>query len=162
MSSSGETMIERHFARLGRFRRDSSGLASLELALILPFAVMVAVGLIDYGVGIHRNMQLANAARAGTQYAVIRKPIQGDTTEIVNAVNQAAPPVDTANRSVSARLFCECPDGNEVSCSTTCPDGGYRSAFVEVTVSEDYTTLLSYPMFPSPIRMENQAVVRLN
>ena len=148
--------------RARRFTSDTSGLASIELALIIPFALLVAIGLVDYGVGVHRNMELANAARAGTQYAVIRKPIQGDTQEIEDAVNQAAPTKGAVHRTVDARLFCECPDGTEISCSTTYPGGEYRSAFVEVTVSEDYRTLLSYTIFENPIRLENRATVRLN
>ena len=137
------------------------GTATVELAFALPFLVLLVLGLFDHGSKISRNMQLANAVRAGTQYAMVRKPVQGDLSQIVAAITNTAPPDVTGTQQVTATLFCECPDGTAVACDGSCVDGD-RGAFVRLTLQEDFTTLLSYPGIDNPIRLTNEATVRLN
>jgi hypothetical protein len=47
------------------------GQAFVELALVLPLAIMLLVGIITIGLGVFYQQQLANAAREGARYAAI-------------------------------------------------------------------------------------------
>jgi len=145
-------------AAFGRCRR---GTATVEMAFALPVLAFLVLGMFDQGSKISRNMQLANAVRAGAQYAMVRKPVQGDLSQIVGAIANTAPYDETGTQQITATMFCECPDGTPVVCTGTCV-GGDRGAYVRIALQEDYTTLLNYPGLDNPIRLANEATVRLN
>jgi len=145
-------------AAIWRCRR---GTATVEMAFALSFLALLVLGVFDQGSKINRNMQLANAVRAGAQYAMVRKPVQGDLSQIVTAIANTAPYDETGTQQITATMFCECPDGTVVACNGTCI-GGDRGAYVRISLQEDYTTLLTYPGLDNPIRLENEATVRLN
>ena len=52
-------------------RRARYGQALVELALVLPLAVMVLFGIITLGIGVFYQQQLTNAAREAARYAAI-------------------------------------------------------------------------------------------
>lgn len=161
-----DQMSKRLLSRpIGRLRcgllRSEDGLAATEWGLILPVLIVIALGLVDYGAMAKHKMEMANAVRAGTQYATIRKPIQGNVTPIVNAVANAAPADTSGSRVINAALFCRCSDGTEISCGDTCPSGE-RSSFVRIRMREDYRMILSYPLFETPLTLQTEATVRLN
>ena len=86
------------------------GTVSVEMALLAPILGFLVIGLVDFGETISRKMQLANAVRAGTQYALVRKPVQGDMTLITQAVHNTAPTDNSGTRVVTTNLYCKCPD----------------------------------------------------
>jgi len=61
-----------HYARFisARFVRSARGNASVELAFILPFLLLLATGSYDLGRAFIEKLRLNGAARAGTQYAL--------------------------------------------------------------------------------------------
>jgi len=142
--------------------RSVSGVASLELALLLPALVLLVVGVFDYGLVIHQKTQLAHAARAGVQYALIRRPQEGDLDGVETAVNDTAPVDTTGTRVIDADLWCECPEtpGTVVSCEiTTCN----RSVYIWVSIEEDYNaTFYEILGISNPIHIKNEATLRLN
>ncbi len=117
--------------------RSISGVASLELALLLPALVLLVVGVFDFGLVIHQKTQLAHAARAGVQYALIRRPTEGDLTGVEAAVSDTAPADTTGTRVIGSSFWCECPatPGTAVACTTTTCN---RSVYVWVSIEEDY------------------------
>ncbi len=142
--------------------RSVSGVASLELALLLPALVLLVVGVFDYGLVIHQKTQLAHAARAGAQYALIRRPQEGDLAGVETAVNDTAPPDTTGTRVIDANLWCECPEtpGVEVSCEISTCD---RSVYIWVSIEEDYdATFYEILGISNPIHIKNEATLRLN
>ena len=142
--------------------RSVSGVASIELALLLPALVLLVVGVFDYGLVIHQKTQLAHAARAGVQYALIRRPQEGDLDGVETAVNDTAPVDTTGTRVIDADLWCECPEtpGTVVSCEiTTCN----RSVYIWVSIEEDYNaTFYEILGISNPIHIKNEATLRLN
>ena len=56
---------------LSRLRRNQEGAAILEFALILPFLMIVTIGLIDIGRMVWYRTTLAHIAREGTRYAAV-------------------------------------------------------------------------------------------
>ena len=142
--------------------RSVSGVASIELALLLPVFVLLVVGVFDFGLVIHQKTQLAHAARAGVQYALIRRPQEGDLTGVETAVNDTAPADTTGTRVIGSNLWCECPatPGTVVACEITTCD---RSVYISVSIEEDYTaTFYEILGISNPIHIKNEATLRLN
>ncbi len=145
-----------------RFLDATRGVVSVELAFIAPILGFLIVGLVDFGETINRKTQLANAVRAGTQYALVRKPVQGDLTQITQAVVNTAPPDQSGTRSITTTFYCECPDGTTISCDTTCAGEEERRSYITIALQEDYRTIFTYPGLGNPIRLYSEATVRLN
>ncbi len=142
--------------------RSVSGVASLELALLLPVLVLLVVGVFDYGLVIHQKTQLAHAARAGAQYALIHRPTEGDLSAIETAVNDTAPADTTGTRVIDSNLWCECPatPGTVVACTNSACD---RSVYIWVSIEQDYNaTFYDILGISNPIHIKNEATVRLN
>ncbi len=144
-----------------RFAREDGGTVSIEWALISPIFVMLLIGVLEFGSGALHKMQMANAVRAGLQYATVRKPIQGDTTAIRDAVIATAPANATGTRSVTVTMFCLCPDGSTVDCDGTCATGE-RSSFISIGMSEEFKPILSLPFTPARHSYVTTGVVQLN
>lgn len=145
-----------------RLRQAESGLASVELALLAPVLALIMVAVIDYGSAWSRQMALANAVRAGIQYAMIRRPIQGDVSQIHQSVIDAAP-ADLAGTPQVA-LVCTCPGGapGSVDCDTGDCGAQDMETYLSVGLQEDFTMILDWPFIGNPISLGDQAVIRLN
>jgi Flp pilus assembly protein TadG len=127
-----------------RLTCNDRGAGAVELALVAPLLVGLLLGTVHYGsVAVHR-MQMANAVRAGLQYASVRKPVLGEDTDlspITDAVKTAAPAAGKSDRSVVSSLYCECSDGTPISCQDTCATGN-RSVFVRIVITESFSPLV--------------------
>lgn len=155
-------MTKQLFALMPRLWRDRRGLATVELAVLAAALTLLAIGVIDYGQTLVRKTELANAVRAGAQYALIRKPIGGDMSEIRNAVAATAPADKNDSQTITAIPFCECPGAGTIDCSLACADGAERQFFVQITLQETFETLLPYPGIPNSFSLREETIVRLN
>src|ERR1700756_3771883 len=87
-----------------------SGQTLLEIALLLPMLVLLALGVIEFGRYGYIGILVANAARAGTAYGTQTLPQSVDTTGITNAAkndfksNGQLP----ANLTVTSSVVCGC------------------------------------------------------
>ena len=144
------------------FARAEGGVVSVELAFIAPVLGFLILGLVDFGETISRKMQLANAVRAGTQYALVRKPVQGDVSQITASVQSTAPADATGTRTITTTFYCECPDATVITCDNSCPGNAERKSYISIVLEEDYWTIFTYPGLGNSIKLRNDAVVRLN
>jgi Flp pilus assembly pilin Flp len=148
---------------LSRLARGEAGVAAVELAMIAPVFALLLVGVVDYGLLWSHNMELANAVRAGTQYGLIRKPVNGDTTAIRQQVIDSAPAPEIGSHDPQVTLFCECPDGTPVpNCDPAICAPDDMQTFISITLSEQYPLLLDYPGFDSPVQLTQSSTMRLN
>ncbi len=145
---------------LRHFRGDDRGMVFVEAGITISVLFLLMVAVWDLGSVFVRQMQITNAVRAGTQYAIVRKPIAGDLSQIIQAVKNAAP--DSASPTVNATLYCECSDGSVVTCSGTCSDGQPRKSFVKINYAETFNLLLGFPGVGSAWNLTDEATVRLN
>ena len=74
------------------------------------------------------------------------------------ARNDASDTTDALH--VTAQQVCTCPTGTSVSCTGSC-SGGSVWAYAQVTVSENYTTLISYPFATNPLNLTSTVTVRV-
>ena len=140
----------------GALKADQRGNATVELAIVLPVALLVLVGIFDFGFAIFEEMSLRSAARAGGQYALINPT---DSAGLEQAVRNSTY-VDGDDVEVAYTPYCQCPNGTTVSCSTgTCgTESLYR--LYEVTVTKPYSTVLPYPGIPESMTLTGTAVFR--
>jgi hypothetical protein len=76
-------------------RRRAAGIASIELALILPVIVVLFLGLVDIARGIQANMILINLSREGANLASrLNLPLTDSAQTIIGQVAMSAPPLD--------------------------------------------------------------------
>ncbi|HYD29619.1 MAG TPA: TadE/TadG family type IV pilus assembly protein [Azospirillaceae bacterium] len=146
--------IKDGFKRLARGRR---GNVAIETALVTPVAMLLLVGVIDYGMAVYDNMQLTSAVRAGAQYALRN---DADLTTVKTVVMNALT-IDRAAVKAYAVRVCGCANGTDVDCSDTCSDGSARRRFVLITAVQDHTALFTYPGIPNPVSLSAEARIRV-
>lgn len=142
--------------RLTGLPRDRSGNVLVEFGLLLPVAMVLLLGLVDYGRAVHERMALQSAARAGGEYAMRNF---SDTAGIEQAVQQAGA-LEGETLTVTTSQFCECPGGASVPCGGTCATGDFL-AFVSVTVTKPFATLLPGSVVGSGTSLSGSAVFRI-
>jgi hypothetical protein len=144
------------------------GTVTIEGAFVATVLGVLLIGVIDFGLAYKRHAELENAVRAGTQYALVRRPQQGDVNPIRDAVYETAPFVEGApGTGLDIEFYCECPDGSPSQCSAPggvalCSGGVERYAFVRVRLSQDFDLLFAYPGVGTSVDLAAEGSVRLN
>ena len=132
----------------------------LEFALSIFLLLTVATGVIDFGRAFYFAAEVANAARAGVQWAAINPGHPNNLTSMQTAATNDA--ADWSSVTAVATEFCECDDGTSVTCGTgTCSTGSVRT-YVKVTTTGPFNTVGLYPWIPRPINMSAEAVLRVD
>jgi Flp pilus assembly protein TadG len=136
------------------------GAISVEFALVASAILLVSIGAFDFGRFGLEHMRLSNAARAGVLYGVQDHSTAADLNGMIAATRADA--VDTAGElSVTARQYCQCPEGGEIACTTTCLDGAFAPMHVEVSVQKDLDLWFAYPGVNSPIQLASTSSMRV-
>ena len=142
-------------------QRTDSGAASIEMAMVTPLLLLLALGAGDFGRIWYAGITLSHAARAGAAYGAQSSGHAGDGPGIELAAQSEAqdiPPI-----VVTSQPVCECPGGGAVSCTLVSCGGGYGApqAFVEVTVTLTFTTVAPFPGVPDTVPLSRTAKLRL-
>ena len=130
-------MLRRPIDLPRRLVRDGRGNFIIELALVLPIAMLLLVGMFDLGrYGLQRSAML-QGAQAGARYGIVAY----NESSNINSTAQTA----TGLTGVTATnaVFCECVAGTSVSCSTSCGTGQTLKRYVTVTTTKSFSTVLS-------------------
>jgi Flp pilus assembly protein TadG len=151
-------------------RRMESGQALVELALMLPFLVLLLLGSVEMGRYAYLAILVGNAARAGTAYGVQSIPQSVDTIGITTAARNDFKnngQVST-NLSVSSSVVCGCDSAGTVTSQVcvgtgagTCPAGAHWVVVLSVTASGSFPSIFSYPLIPSPIALSRTSSMRV-
>jgi Flp pilus assembly protein TadG len=161
VNTTEKTMARSAAQRLNEIAGDEDGAIAVEWALVAGFLGFLFLGAFNYGIAALHKMEMANAVRAGLQYAVVRKPVQGDTSHIANTVQTAAPKDKTGTRTIAVAMFCQCSDGSSTSCNGSCSSGD-RKTFISIQLQEDYDTLIKLPFSDQRMNFKINGTVRLN
>lgn len=164
------SLLPKAWHGISALRIASRGVATIELALILPVVTVIMIGLLDIGVLAHREMDLRNAARVGVQYAF--QDTAGLSTIAAAAVEALGPqPTGAPAATATAISYCECPTSTtdysvttEVACTTaTCPVTGTKPAtYVQVSMQQAYTPLFGSWGIIGSRTMTATATLRVN
>ena len=137
-----------------------SGQALIELAIVLPVLLLLAVGVIDVGRYAYIAILIGNAARAGAAYAAQSVPqsadLPGMTTAAANDYQNNGQ--NPATLTVASTTTCGCDTGGSfvaaAACSpATCPAAAHWVILVNVTASGNFGALFPYPGIPSSLNI---------
>jgi Flp pilus assembly protein TadG len=143
-------------------RDAEDGVSAIEFAFVAGILSMLLLGICDFGLGFWQQMQVANAARAGAEFAVKNGY---NTTNIQTTVTNATN-LPGVQASPAPSSTCGCPDAatgvTAMSCGASCPNGGTTGTFVTVSAQVSYRTLFAWPGISNPMTLASSATVRLN
>src|SRR5215472_1663094 len=123
--------------------RHCGGNAAIELALLAPPLLLLAIGTADYGFCLYQQMEVQNAAQAGAEYA--RK--HGFSTSGISGAIAGATPLSITASPAPAQS-CGCPSGTSITsatCGSTCASGAAAGTYVTANAQATYTTIVPYP-----------------
>ncbi|WP_263365942.1 TadE/TadG family type IV pilus assembly protein [Edaphobacter bradus] len=141
------------------------GSSLVELALCMPFLLLLLVGIADFGWIAYSYIELGNATNAGAQYAAQSTTYAAPNNQpaISAAVNN-----DAANLSgitTTVTNTCTCSDGSAVSsclnAATTCTGTARIITNVTVTTSMPISPFISWTGIPTSITLHGQATMRV-
>ena len=142
------------------FFKAENGAAAIEFGVVGAFLCMTVVATGDLGMGFYSYMEVQNSAQAGAQYAAVHGY---NSTAVSNAVTNATS-VAGITASPAPAQFCGCVVNavvNPATCGTTCADGMTAGTYVSASAVRDYTTLISWPMFPATYHQTATSTVRI-
>ena len=106
-------------SRLKHSRRNASGLATLEMALILPLLLLMVFGLIEYGWLFFKHQQVAAAARTACRYGITAPATTAETLAKVDTLMAQA---DLGSSGYTATCSpCNVPSGTFVTVQVAVP-----------------------------------------
>lgn len=134
------------------------GQALAELAIVLPFLLVLLIGVVDFCRIFYASMMLTQAARTGVQYGAQSKSKSAEFSNIEEAAIDAATDLTPAITADATRS-CECADGTVVDCAATCVGEGAPRVFVSVTAGYTFHTYFPYPGIPNNVALSRTATL---
>jgi Flp pilus assembly protein TadG len=143
-----------------RLALGEAGIAGVELALATPMLALLMCGGFDFGRAIYEQHRLTTAAEAGIQYATAASSNLSNSSGIIAAARADAS--DTTNSLTVTTGSCTCPTGTSL-CSTaaTCTGSSVTGTYKKVTVSESYSTIMTYGFVSNPFTLTATSMVRV-
>src|ERR1700680_3365484 len=142
-------------------RRNDTGQALLELALVLPFLLLLLIGVVQVGILSYAGIEVANAAQAGAKYGAQNRATAADTAGITTAMQN-----DAANLTLNAptiQRWCACEGGTAVSSGGTACSGFSAAScvspnrvveWVQVDTSSTINPSFHYPGLPNTFTLQ--------
>jgi Flp pilus assembly protein TadG len=154
-----------------------SGQTLLEFALMLPFMMLLLLGIAELGRAIFITMAVTNAATAGAEYGS-QNPIDASDINGMQKkalcdangdVGGACQTTGILTQTPVAINGCTCDSGSGTSCnpmpaSGTCTGiscAGQLVECVQVTTHADFSSLFHYPGLPQTFQANGKAVQRV-
>jgi Flp pilus assembly protein TadG len=135
------------------------GSAMVELAVFLSLAVLLFMGIVDYGLELQQAMQVQEAAAAGASFGAIPGN-ESNLTGMKAAAASAAPNV--SGLTVTATNVWTCSAGGASVASTSlCAGSVTPYKYVVVTTSANVPVLLLYAALPSALALHGKATYQV-
>ncbi len=165
-----EPAVSRGNASRRRFRRDTTGVAAVEFAMIAPILLLIMVGMVDFGLVLYVRFGLNENISAAANYAILNATnvsSTGGATLASNLTNVIPTSVNVTvtinNGPTSTRTngststggtasnadSCYCPTvsgstitwGTAQTCKAACTGGGLAGKFVSFNASVAHSPL---------------------
>src|ERR1700719_1267224 len=160
--------------------RNSSecGQSMLEVALLLPMLLILALGVIEMGLYAYLSILVGNAARAGAAYGSQSLALSLDGTGIQTAATN-----DFQNNGPSSAVLtvsggapdgtyvsCGCDSGGTITAATCSPKvnpnagtcaSGHWVVMVSVQAQAKFNSLFKYPGIPASLTVPQTATIRV-
>jgi Flp pilus assembly protein TadG len=131
----------------------------LELAVVLPVLILLAIGVMDYGRVYFTSIAVANAARAAAEYGTAMTGNQNNTANIqgMGLLDGA----EAGTMTITPVTTCRC-GATTVPCSgTICAGYGVPRVYVQVTATKAVVLILKYPGIRDTVTISRTATFRL-
>jgi Flp pilus assembly protein TadG len=162
-----------------------SGQALAELALMIPFLLLLAIGVIEMGRYTYIGILIGNAAKAGAAYGAQSDGTSTDSAGIVTAAKNdfLQNGQDVTKLNVTSSISCGCDSAGTLAVDYTtkagCSDAtnaalkatiaacvpptgaGHWVAMVTVTASGTYTSIFGFSGIPGSITVSKTVVMRI-
>jgi Flp pilus assembly protein TadG len=132
----------------------------VELAVVLPLLILLAIGVMDYGRVFFTSITVANAARAGAEWGAQNQANSVKTSDLENFAKLDG--AEAGTLVVTSSRTCKC-GGTDFPCATTpsCAGYGVPRVYIAVTVTKDVALLIKYPGLPTTVTIARTATFRL-
>jgi Flp pilus assembly protein TadG len=129
----------RQQSAIGRNR--CGGSVAAEFALIAPTIILIAAGIVDFGMLATKSAALAGTTRIGAEYA---RRYALDANGIQNSMQSTMSFVPALAFPASFSQSCECDDRTSIACTESCAAVGRpgpNRAFIRISASQAFTPL---------------------
>ena len=141
-----------------RRRPGRTGGAMLELVVVLPFLILLAIGVTDFGKVYFTSVAVANAARAGAEWGAFSGGQSVDQAGIEDFAKYDGAEVGAI--TVTSNRYCRC-GATATACTTqVCSGYGPPRVYIEVTASQTVNFILKWPGVPPSITVSRTATFR--
>jgi Flp pilus assembly protein TadG len=139
--------------------RDDRGSALIEFSILIPLAVLLVLGVMDYSFVIQEAMVVTDAATNGTRYAVVA----GNSTNVAGMLAAAeATALNLPNFTATASNFCTCPpSGAVIDCMSSCASGDDPAEYAKLSTSASVPLLFKVSGFPASIPLTASSSMRV-
>jgi Flp pilus assembly protein TadG len=147
-----------------------SGQSLLEVALMLPFVLLLLLGVTEIGRYAYIGILIGNSARAGASYGAQGLVQSVDTVGISNAADNDFKNngQNVANLAITSGVACGCDSSGTVAAQActgttagTCA-AGHWTVILTVTASGTFTSLFNYPGIPPSVSISRSSTIRVN
>jgi len=153
-----------------RTRFAQSGQSMLEVALILPFILLLLLGVIEMGRYAYIGILIGNAARAGAAYGSQSLAQSVDTIGITTAADNDFKNngQNVAGLTVTSGVACGCDSAGTVAAAACVGTGagtcaaGHWAVTLTVTASGTFNSLFNYPGIPTSVTISRSSAMRVN
>jgi Flp pilus assembly protein TadG len=126
------------------------GVSTIEFAVIASMLATLAIGILDFGMGLWQQMEVGNAARAGAEYA----SINGMNNAGIRSAVTSASSLSSISASPAPSEQCGCPSASAVTffspaqsppCNTSiCANGSTPNTYILVSAQATYTPVVPF------------------
>lgn len=165
--------------------RTQEGQALLEMALVTPLLLALAVGVIEFGRYAYIGILVGSAARSGAAYGSHDLADSVDISGITQAADndfrdngQKSSDLTVSGGFGGSYVACTCDSGGSYSpdpptpsycnppigtniAAGSCPSGGHWVVTVSVEASGTFKSLFNYPGIPRSIALDRKATMRV-
>lgn len=139
-------------------RNGERGQSLVETALVFPVLITMLVGAVAMARVVNASIGVANAAKAGAQYACKNGFTAQDSTGIATAASGEVPNL-TVNTTSS--FACSCSDGSTSTClNSDCPNSHIEET-VTVNTSATVAATIQLPGLPKSFTVKGQSIQRV-
>jgi len=133
--------------------RSERGASAVEFALVVPFLILLIIGMVNFGVVLSQQLSLSNAARQAARFAVVAGPTCTDVeTQARNALG--APGMPASGPAIVI---------NGGGCPTPCAGSAARvdqNVAVELNYTSTWVVPFPIPGFGSGINLQGRGTFR--
>jgi Flp pilus assembly protein TadG len=144
--------------RLGT--KSDCGQAVVELAVMLPVALTLLLGIAEIGRYANASIVVGHAARAGVQYAAQNRVTASSNTQIIQAAQADAQ--GFSSLTVTASHYCTCADGSSSTCQPTDCQASRIIEYSKVVTQTTLQSLFHYPGLPQSFAVKGKAIMRVS